>query len=50
MSPLLRQPKTLVLYSYLVAGFTLPFAVPAFKKNTSTSSHERPLSLHHCCR
>ncbi|KAF8536402.1 hypothetical protein BDD12DRAFT_851116 [Trichophaea hybrida] len=62
LSPLFRlirrgsaRPRTMVLYSYLVAGFTLPFVVPAVKTSSLSSStgnplKVEPLGLHHCCR
>ncbi|KAI5780877.1 hypothetical protein EDC01DRAFT_779829 [Geopyxis carbonaria] len=40
---------SVMMYSYLVAGFTLPFVVPALSTGGS-NAEGRSLGLHHCCR
>ncbi|KAH8151111.1 uncharacterized protein LAJ45_04813 [Morchella importuna] len=46
------SPKAFVMYGYIIAGLTLPFAIPASRRNSLDGAHtdKKELSLHHCCR
>ncbi|KAH8153882.1 uncharacterized protein LAJ45_01649 [Morchella importuna] len=50
------RPRVIGVYGYIVAGFTLPFAVPAARRRSSIQGdisgmdRKEELSLYHCCR
>ncbi|PWW78597.1 hypothetical protein C7212DRAFT_350697 [Tuber magnatum] len=49
-SGIYRSPRTIMMYSYL-AGFSLPFALPAAKKLSAQNNNGGgDISLYHCCR
>ncbi|KAA8900031.1 hypothetical protein FN846DRAFT_909448 [Sphaerosporella brunnea] len=47
-----RSPQAIIVYSYMVAGFTLPFAGPVASKIRGGDDKQASsnMSLHHCCR
>ncbi|CAZ86331.1 unnamed protein product [Tuber melanosporum] len=50
-SRIYRSPRTIMMYSYLVAGFSLPFALPVAKKLSAQNNNGGgDISLYHCCR
>ncbi|RPB03435.1 hypothetical protein L873DRAFT_1760505 [Choiromyces venosus 120613-1] len=52
-SKLYRSPRAVMMYSYLIAGFSLPFALPVVKKfegSVGRGGKGEDISLYHCCR
>ncbi|KAI5846144.1 hypothetical protein BZA05DRAFT_139866 [Tricharina praecox] len=47
-----RTPQAIAIYSYLIVGFTLPWAGPMAVsiRGDEKGRDGPPLSLHHCCR